>query len=585
LYFQDKLEPSAGDELKSSAQHFDENVLDGFARGMLATDAAALVRAHAEDCPTCQLKLDRVRLLREGAEVEIDATPSQPTLHISSSLGVDEVVSPTALLGQMVGEYVVDEILGMGGVGIVYRGRHPLIGRPVAIKVLRAEFATDPLYMKNLLAEARAASTVGHRAIVDIFGFGTLPDGRQYMVMELLTGSALNRIIKKRAPIPYLEQLAYIDAIAAALEAAHEADIVHRDLKPSNLFVQSDPDGSVHIKLLDFGLAWRSNSGDDPSTDALLLGTPCYMSPEQVKGKPVDARSDLYALGVIAYELATGRRPFVGDSMFEIISAQVRKRPGPPSVLAPDIDPTYEKIILRLLAKDPRQRQASARDLRSQLKALKAQIGTSTASTVTQLHRPTRGLSAFIIAGVVAGSSLPIGAAIFARSSANPDPVVAAPSVKLEPADAFTKKRIVVLPEHPTEAGPRVPVTERSVPTPEQPAQAKAGARATPSPVEVGAGATGMTPSKPIESVAGVRTKPPSNPVPGAPTNGALVDRATQLQKRLTQATVPGEDPDAMTTLLLRRARTAAASSKTDADRRQVEKMLDDIARNYLGGP
>ena len=274
------------------------------------------------------------------------------------------------LVGARLGEYVVEERIGTGGMGIVYRGQQPEIGKAVAIKVLRPEIADDPEQVRRLLAEARAVNAIGHRGIIDIFSFGRLPDGRQYFVMELLNGVPLDEKMARSGKLSAEETLSLLDDTLSALGAAHSAGVIHRDLKPSNLFLVSQPDGSTYLKLLDFGLARQSAipGGSTPQTRNVAVGTAEYMAPEQARGFEVGPYTDLYSLGVVAYEMVTGRLPFIGASPVETIIAHLEKAPVRPSVYEPELVPELEELILRLLAKDPSDRPQTADAVRRELK-------------------------------------------------------------------------------------------------------------------------------------------------------------------------------------------------------------------------
>jgi serine/threonine-protein kinase len=222
-------------------------------------------------------------------------------------------------IGDDIGGYVVDGELGTGGMGVVYSAVHPVIGKRAAIKVLRAELSDDPDAVGRFIREAKVVNQIHHPNIVDIFALDRLPSGQHYMVMDLLEGETL-RVRLRRGALALAEATSVLDETAAALIAAHDQGIVHRDLKPENVFLVATPGRWPAVKLLDFGVAKLLRV----PTPALLaampvtmatatgvaLGTPWYMSPEQARGKNIDHRSDIYALGVMAYEVITGVRPF-----------------------------------------------------------------------------------------------------------------------------------------------------------------------------------------------------------------------------------------------------------------------------------
>jgi serine/threonine protein kinase len=294
----------------------------------------------------------------------------------------ESTVARDVLLGQQLGDFVVTRRIGVGGMGIVYEGVHPVIGRKVAIKILRPEL-TEGVNARDLAAEARAASAIRHRGIIDVFGFGTLPGIGQYLVMEYLEGTPLNELISKKAPLAEAEAIALLDELLAALAAAHAVGVIHRDLKPGNVFVARDSGGTESVKVLDFGLAKRSEvpHGSTPQTRAsLIVGTPEYIAPEQANGQEVGPHTDLYAAGLIAYELLTRRLPFEGTSPMAIILQHVQKEPPAPSSFV-ELHPRLDALVLRMLAKEPSQRPASAQEVRSELRAILALISQGEASS------------------------------------------------------------------------------------------------------------------------------------------------------------------------------------------------------------
>ncbi|AKQ69335.1 hypothetical protein A176_006247 [Myxococcus hansupus] len=292
------------------------------------------------------------------------------------------------LIGLKLGEYELRSRIGVGGMGLVYEGIQPLIGKRVAVKVLRPELAHSTEQVERLLAEARAVNAIRHRGIIDIFGFGQVPDGRQYIVMEYLEGQALDAVLTEKNRLPVQEALALLDEVLAALAAAHGAGVVHRDLKPSNIFLVQQPDGSRYVKVLDFGLAKRGQgpTGRTAQTRTdMVVGTPEYMAPEQARGQEVGPMTDLYALGVVTFEIVTGRLPFVGSSPVDLLMKHVEARPPRPSEFVSDLPPALDAFILQMLTKDPETRPNSADALRQQLQKLRRTLRASTRSNPSAL--------------------------------------------------------------------------------------------------------------------------------------------------------------------------------------------------------
>lgn len=259
--------------------------------------------------------------------------------------------------GTRVGDYEIEGKIGEGAMGAVYRAVHPAIGKRVAVKVMNPRLGADAGAIERFTREARSVAAIRHPGIVDVFGFGALDDGRAYLVMEWLDGVSLATRLDQ-GTLPPDEALEILDQIARALEAAHDKGIIHRDLKPDNIFLQHVARERPIVKLLDFGLVKLAFEErlDSKTQTGQLLGTPVYMSPEQCRGKGVDHRTDIYAVGCIAYEMICGRVPFVADNIAELIAAHLGEVPPLPRSLRPDIPPALDACMFAMLAKEPARR-------------------------------------------------------------------------------------------------------------------------------------------------------------------------------------------------------------------------------------
>ena len=276
------------------------------------------------------------------------------------------------LVGQQVGSYRIARLLGKGGMGAVYLARHPGIGSQVAVKFLHPRFANDRSVVERFFNEARAVNLIGHENIVKILDFSVDAQGRYFFVMEYLDGRPLSSLIAEGRPVPLSVAGPILLQCCRALQAAHERHIVHRDLKPDNLFLLSQMGRKHFVKIVDFGIAKLVDPAQPGSTEAgAVIGTPEYMSPEQAAGRSAEVgrRSDVYSLGVVMYQLATGRVPFSGPSTAETLVAHLQRPPAPPRTLEPSVPASYEAVILRALAKKKDDRFASMADLHDAIRA------------------------------------------------------------------------------------------------------------------------------------------------------------------------------------------------------------------------
>ncbi|MBP9084632.1 MAG: protein kinase [Kofleriaceae bacterium] len=297
------------------------------------------------------------------------------------------------MIGQTLdGRYRIEKKIGEGGMGVVFAAKHVIIERPLAIKVLRREVMRDTGTIKRFEQEAQAASRIGHPNIVDVTDFGTTPDGMTYSVMEYINGDTLARVNRQMAPLALPRIFRIAAQLARALGAAHDKGIVHRDLKPDNVFLVDRDGRADFVKIVDFGIAKMQpldgNAGGARLTKVgSVFGTPEYMAPEQAAGRSdTDGRVDIYALGIIMYEMVTGKLPHKGDSTVRTIAMQMLDAPVPPTQLRPDLNipPEFEAVILKALAKKREQRYQTMGELLAALEIVARQVmGPQAGASVT----------------------------------------------------------------------------------------------------------------------------------------------------------------------------------------------------------
>jgi serine/threonine-protein kinase len=273
--------------------------------------------------------------------------------------------------GQSIGNYRILNKIGTGGMGAVYLAEHPLIGKKVALKVIHRELATNREVVQRFFQEAKAVNKIGNEHIVEIHDFGITPEGDHFYIMEFLEGHNLAHVLGAESVLEIMRALHIGAQIASALAAAHASGVIHRDLKPDNVMLTmrlGDPD---FVKLLDFGLAKMFSAGSASAVKTaagVLLGTPQYMSPEACESRTtLDHRTDIYALGVLLFQMMTGVLPFDGETMGEVLVKQVTQLPPPPRGYNPNIPPSVEQIVLRCLMKQPDKRFPSMAALREAL--------------------------------------------------------------------------------------------------------------------------------------------------------------------------------------------------------------------------
>jgi len=266
--------------------------------------------------------------------------------------------APTPIGQTLDGRFKIIRLLGEGGMGSVYEAHHLKLDVPVAVKVLDDRLARDERQRKRFLREARSAARIHNEHVIHIMDFGG-EDSLPFFVMELLRGADLDKLLNQESKLPWPRAREILVQAIRALGAAHEIGIVHRDVKPSNIFLLHRSGSSSHVKVLDFGIAKVAEPGAEAGaltrTDE-VIGTAFYMSPEQVLAQPVDARTDIYSLGIVLFQMMTGTLPFTGVSAYQIIDQHVRLQPPSPCSIEPSIPAAVEELILRAMAKSPNQR-------------------------------------------------------------------------------------------------------------------------------------------------------------------------------------------------------------------------------------
>ncbi|MDC0720214.1 serine/threonine protein kinase [Nannocystis bainbridge] len=341
---------------------------------------------------------------RSGSEAVSEDSPLVPSLTSligSAPASPLEALSDPALpvmpaAPDLTGTLLLDRYcllrkLGVGGMGTVYEAEHVTIKKRCAIKILNPEFAHRSELVERFLQEARAASMIGHENVVEITDFGATPTGSVFFVMEMLVGEDLSETIKRSAPLPWSRVAGITMQICRALQAAHDKGIIHRDMKPENCYRIERSGNPDFIKVLDFGIAKLTaedgSSGRLTST-GMIFGTPTYMSPEQAQGERVDHRSDVYAVGVILYELVTGKVPFTADNFMGILTKHMFEEPPAPSEAAPEagVLPEVEALILKAMQKDRGLRFQSLRELMDAI----LDVGTDAAPVLVVPERRSR---------------------------------------------------------------------------------------------------------------------------------------------------------------------------------------------------
>jgi len=336
---------------------------------------------ESKEKPTAPTEFADDSVLKAGETIEINQTVSVSELisrkdNQASTLNPSDKNTEGELSGQtFAGKYTILNQIGRGGMSVVYKARHTVLDKAVAIKVLHLDRSKDALSLRRFKQEAQAASVLNHPNIVAVHDFGESENGTPFLVMDYVEGKTLSEIVKSEGPLGLERFLQIMQQVTEGLTVAHQNNVVHRDLKPSNVMI-AEVNGKEQAKLLDFGIA-KLLSPDNENVQGLtqtgeIFGSPLYMSPEQCTGAIVDFRSDIYSFGCVMYECLSGKVPLSGDSVFETIHKHINEEPPP--LVAPQLSNDFrgklETILLRCLAKSPGDRYQSVAELQTELKTL-----------------------------------------------------------------------------------------------------------------------------------------------------------------------------------------------------------------------
>ncbi len=355
------------------------------------------------------------------------------------------LVPPGDLTGKLLdGRYRMEEVLGRGGMGVVYRATHVHIDMPVAVKVLNPELVSNQAAIERFRREAKAAGRIHHPNAIQVTDFGVAEDKTVYLVMELVDGQSLRDLIWEKKQFEARHAVTLMAQICSAVEAAHHSGIIHRDLKPDNIMIKTR-DGVEQVKVLDFGIAKlkQISPTDKAPTHSLteigtVIGTPVYMSPEQCRGKELSPGSDIYSLGIITYEMLCGDPPFDADSPVEIVAKHLKDKPRPLRELRPAIPVALEQVVMRAIEKDPARRPSSASQFSHELaEALRDKANTSEhRAGITLPDLPHERMQPGQVARTIGDSqkSAPADAPSFPAADSSPSAPAKAGAAPLTPA-------------------------------------------------------------------------------------------------------------------------------------------------------
>jgi serine/threonine protein kinase len=440
------------------------------------------------------------------------------------------------MIGRVVGSWRVIKLLGAGGMGSVYMGEHPAISSRVAIKMLHPRFDADERIVERFFNEAKAVNVIGHENIVSILDFNVVDGRRHYFVMEFLHGRPLQALVEAGTPLPLQRAGPILLQCCRALQAAHERGIVHRDFKPDNVFLVDRSDRTDFVKLVDFGIAKLTDSPNAHLTQTgTVMGTPAYMSPEQAAGESsIDARSDIYSLGVTLFQMMTGKQPFAeaGPSFGRILAAHLREPPPRPRAIHPEIPEELEEIILKTLEKNPDDRYETMSELHDALLACMERLGVSPELPKAGERQGTSAAKAPAArrsnpaVTPARGATLPQTARTVAHSGPRPRRIT--PAVIVGAGAALAIAIVVLLFAPPWSSAPK---PRKPVPPSAQPAPAKAAEREPPPPAQQPPPSD--TPTSPASPASNATA--PSNP---ARTRPGVAQRTTGQTRTPSERTV-----------------------------------------------
>jgi tRNA A-37 threonylcarbamoyl transferase component Bud32 len=301
-----------------------------------------------------------------GVGAPVDKPPARPlqgagdVARLSAARSGSNLGAPlTSVAGQLFDGYLTTGVLAEGGMGIVYEAQHPILGTQAVVKVLKKLLTADPVSMRRMVTEGQTLSALTHRNVVRVFGFGYLADGRPWLLMERLVGETLFSLLEARGALPLAEALPLMRQLAAGLEATHALGVVHRDLKPDNVYVVVEPDGERLVKLIDFGIA-RPDTLEAPegarTAVGRFVGTPAYGAPELFVGSPYSQAADVYALGIVFFEMLAGKRPFAETDLPTLTKQHLDAAPPRLGTLVKGLDARMDALVASMLAKRPDER-------------------------------------------------------------------------------------------------------------------------------------------------------------------------------------------------------------------------------------